>query len=104
MPPLPVMNDKVRLFVSGRGIISSYYSLQNLEKTLTFYKIKAPFNGVLVQANITEGSLIRPGQVLGEFIAPGDYELMVALPKSYVSNISKAVSYTHLTLPTNREV
>lgn len=87
--PLPDMEEKVRLFVSGRGIISSYYSLQNLEKTLTFYEIKAPFNGVLVSANVTEGSLIMPGQNLGEFIAPGDYELMVALPKSYVSKIAK---------------
>jgi RND family efflux transporter MFP subunit len=89
VPILPAMEEKVRLFVSGRGIISSYYSLQNLEKTLTFYEIKAPFNGVLVSANVTEGSLIRPGQELGEFIAPGDYELMVALPKSYVSKIAK---------------
>lgn len=89
VPILPAMEEKVRLFVSGRGIISSYYSLQNLEKTLTFYEIKAPFNGVLVSANVTEGSLIRPGQELGEFIAPGDYELMVALPKSYVSKIAR---------------
>ena len=96
------MDDKVRLFVSGRGIISSYYSLQNLEKTLTFYRIKAPFNGVLVQANITEGSLIRPGQVLGEFIAPGDYELMVALPKSYISNISKGAEVKVKSIDTNQ--
>lgn len=89
VPSLPAMQEKVRLFISGRGIISSYYSLQNLEKTLTFYEIKAPFNGVLVSANVTEGSLIRPGQELGEFIAPGDYELMVALPKSYVSKIAR---------------
>ena len=82
VPRLPDMEEKVRLFVSGRGIISSYYSLQNLENTLTFYEIKAPFSGVLVSANVTEGSLISPGQELGEFIAPGDYELMVALPES----------------------
>ena len=49
-------------------------------------------SGVLVSANVTEGSLITPGQELGEFIAPGDYELMVALPKSYVSKIAKGSS------------
>ena len=92
VPRLPVMEEKVRLFVSGRGIISSYYSLQNLENTLTFYEIRAPFNGVLVSTNVTEGSLISPGQELGEFIAPGDYELMVALPKSYVSKITKGAT------------
>ncbi len=86
-PPLPDMDEDVRLFISGRGIISSYYSLQNLEKSLTFYTIRAPFDGVLVAANVTEGSLIRPGQELGDFIAPDNYELKVALPKSYVEKI-----------------
>jgi membrane fusion protein (multidrug efflux system) len=86
-PPLPDMDEDVRLFISGRGIISSYYSIQNLEKSLTFYTIRAPFDGVLVAANVTEGSLIRPGQELGDFIAPDHYELKVALPKSYVEKI-----------------
>jgi membrane fusion protein, multidrug efflux system len=88
VPPFPVMEENVRLFISGRGIISSYYSLQNLEKSLTFYNIKAPFDGVLVAANVTEGSLIRPGQELGDFIAPDHYELKVSLPKSYVEKIA----------------
>ncbi|MGA1030626.1 MAG: efflux RND transporter periplasmic adaptor subunit [Flavobacteriaceae bacterium] len=87
VPALPQMEENVRLFISGRGIISSYYTLQNLEKSLTFYTIKAPFDGVLVGANVTEGSLIRPGQELGDFIAPHHYELKVALPKSYVEKI-----------------
>jgi RND family efflux transporter MFP subunit len=82
------MAENVRLFISGRGIISSFYTLQNLEKNLTFYNIKAPFDGVLVAANVTEGSLIRPGQELGDFIAPDHYELKVALPKSYVEKIA----------------
>jgi multidrug efflux pump subunit AcrA (membrane-fusion protein) len=102
VPRLPVMEEKVRLFVSGRGIISSYYSLQNLENTLTFYEIRAPFNGVLVSTNVTEGSLISPGQELGEFIAPGDYELMVALPKSYVSKITKGASVNVKSIDTDQ--
>jgi multidrug efflux pump subunit AcrA (membrane-fusion protein) len=32
--------------------------------------------------------LIRPGQELGDFIAPDHYELKVALPKSYVEKIA----------------
>ncbi len=103
VPELPKMDNQVRLFVSGRGVISSYYSLQNLEKTLSFYKIKAPFSGVLVQANVTEGSLIRPGQLLGEFIAPVDYELMVALPKSYLSNIEKDAQVNVKSIDTGQE-
>ena len=92
VPAIPAMEENVRLFISGRGIISSYYALQNLEKSLTFYSIKAPFDGVLVAANVTEGSLIRPGQELGDFIAPDHYELKVALPKSYVEKIAVGAS------------
>ena len=92
VPALPAMEENVRLFISGRGIISSYYALQNLEKSLTFYSIKAPFDGVLVAANVTEGSLIRPGQELGDFIATDHYELKVALPKSYVEKIAVGAS------------
>ena len=103
VPQLPKMDDKVKLFVSGRGIISSYYSLLNLEKTLSFYTIRAPFNGVLVNANVTEGSLIRPGQELGEFISPGDYELMVALPKSYLSNIEKGAKVKVKSIDTGQD-
>ena len=87
VPALPAMSENTRLFISGRGIISSYYSLQNLEKSLDFYTLRAPFDGILVSSNVTEGSLIRPGQELGEFIAPYAYELKVALPKSYVEKI-----------------
>ena len=103
VPQLPKMNDKVKLFVSGRGVISSYYSLLNLEKTLGFYTIRAPFNGVLVNANVTEGSLIRPGQELGEFISPGDYELKVALPKSYLSNIEKGAKVKVKSIDTGKD-
>ena len=103
VPQLPKMNDKVKLFVSGRGVISSYYSLLNLEKILSFYTIRAPFNGVLVNANVTEGSLIRPGQELGEFISPGDYELLVALPKSYLSNIEKGAKVKVKSIDTGQD-
>ena len=103
VPQLPKMDDKVKLFVSGRGVISSYYSLLNLEKTLSFYTIRAPFNGVLVNANVTEGSLIRSGQELGEFISPGDYELMVALPKSYLSNIEKGAKVKMKSIDTGQD-
>ena len=103
VPQLPKMDDKVKLFVSGRGVISSYYSLLNLEKMLSFYTIRAPFSGVLVNANVTEGSLIRPGQELGEFISPGDYELMVALPKSYLSNIEKGAKVKVKSIDTGKD-
>lgn len=101
-PSLPKMEEKVRLFVSGRGLISSYYALQNLEKNLQYYSLKAPFDGVLVSANMTEGSLVRPGQQMGEFIATDQYELKVSLPKTFIQKIEEGAKVSLKSIDTNQ--
>lgn len=84
VPPLPeTSTDKERYFINGRGLITAYYNIQNLEQRLVKYRITAPFDGVLTEALVTEGTLIRNGQKLGEFIDPEIYELQVALSKEY---------------------
>ncbi|RAJ08086.1 efflux RND transporter periplasmic adaptor subunit [Arenibacter echinorum] len=84
VPPLPEMNtDKEKYFISGRGILTNYYTTKNLEQRLAKYTIVAPFNGVLTEALVTEGTLVRSGQKLGEFINTNDYELEVAISKTY---------------------
>ncbi len=85
-PKLPEMtSEKENYFITGRGIVSSYYNVKNLEQRLAKYTIRAPFNGILTEALVTEGSLIRNGQKLGAFIDPSVYEMEVALSKSYAS-------------------
>ncbi len=82
--PLPVMEDeKVNFFITGRGILSSYYNIKNLEQRLSKYSIFAPFSGVLTEALVTKGTLIRPGQKLGEFIDTSVYELELAIGKTF---------------------
>ncbi|AFU67938.1 cation/multidrug efflux membrane fusion protein, AcrA family [Psychroflexus torquis ATCC 700755] len=104
--PLPESKtDKERFFIYGRGINTAYYNVKNLEERLVKYKITAPFNGVLIEALVTEGTLIRSGQKLGEYIDPEVYELQVAIAKEYadllqegesvsLSNNKKTQSYT----------
>nr|WP_299346468.1 HlyD family efflux transporter periplasmic adaptor subunit [Allomuricauda sp.] len=83
-PKLPEMaSEKERFFISGRGILSNYYNVKNLEQRLSKYNIIAPFNGVLTDALVTEGTLVRVGQKLGEFINTGVYELEVSVSKTY---------------------
>ena len=83
-PKLPEMSsEKENYFITGRGIVSSYYNLKNLEQRLSKYIIVAPFSGILTEALVTEGTLIRNGQKLGEFIDPTEYEMEVAISKSY---------------------
>ena len=83
-PQLPELStEKERYFISGRGILTSYYNVKNLEERLSKYNIRAPFTGVLTEALVTEGTLIRSGQKLGEFIDTGIYELEVAVSKTF---------------------
>ncbi|WP_452218388.1 efflux RND transporter periplasmic adaptor subunit [Lacinutrix undariae] len=85
-PKLPQMtSDKENYFITGRGIVSQYYNVKTLEQRLSKYTISAPFNGILTEALVTEGTLIRGGQKLGEYINPAVYEMEVSISKSYVS-------------------
>lgn len=72
--PKPV-NEQEKMFISGRNIYVTYYNVQNAELTLAKYKLQAPFDGVLIDAAVTEGSLVRPGQKLGTFIKSDVFEL-----------------------------
>jgi len=103
LPELPEMSEKLKLFVSGRGLLSSYYSVQSMEQNLSYYSVRAPFDGVLVEATVTEGSLIRPGQQLGVFIKPGIYELAVQLPKTYVEFIAEGLEVSLNSLDGNQQ-
>ena len=79
-PKLPeITTEKEKFFITGRGIYTSYYNVKNLEQRLGKYTIRAPFTGILTEALVTEGTLVRVGQKLGEFIQTGTYELEVAV-------------------------
>ncbi len=98
-PELPKMiSEKENYFITGRGIVSSYYNVKNLEQRLSKYVITAPFDGILTEALATEGSLVRNGQKLGEFINPKVYEMEVAISKSFANilKVGEKVSLTNL--------
>lgn len=78
-------SDKEKFFITGRNIYTTYYSTKNLEIILTKYNLKAPYDGVLTDALVTPGSLVRPGQKLGEYIDPTVYEMEVSVNKSILN-------------------
>lgn len=83
-PALPEpVSDKEKYFITGRNIYSTYYSLKNLENRLGKFTIRAPFNGILTEAMVSEGTLVRNGQQLGEFIQKGTYEMSVAISAEF---------------------
>ena len=98
-PTLPeISGEKENYFITGRGIVSAYYNVKNLEQRLTKYRIIAPFSGILTEALVTEGTLVRNGQKLGEFINPSVYEMEVAVSKSFANILKEgeAVTLTNL--------
>lgn len=115
-PKLPgVSSEKEKYFITGRGIFSSYYNLKNLEQRLSKYSISAPFKGILTETLVTEGTLVRSGQKLGEFIKTGVYELEVAVSKTYadflevgeqveLSNLDKTQNYLGTVVRVNGRV
>lgn len=83
-PKLPeTTSEKEKFFISGRGILTNYYNVKNLETKLNKYTLRAPFSGILTQANVTQGTLIRAGQKLGEFIDTSVFELEVNVNEEY---------------------
>jgi len=80
--PLPEpASDKEKFFITGRNIYTTYYNTKNMEIVYSKYSLKAPFDGVLTEALVTPGALVRNGQKLGEFINPSVYELELAIGK-----------------------
>ena len=97
IPKLPeFLSEKEKYFISGRGILTAYYNVKNLEVRLSKHEIRAPFSGVLTEALVTNGSLVRVGQKLGEFIDTGVYEMEVSINAEFADlvRVGKAVTLT----------
>ena len=88
-PQLPeTSSQKERYFITGRGLYSAYYNVKNLEQRLGKYRITAPFSGILTEALVNKGTLVRSGQKLGEFIDTSVYELEVSIGKKFSDLLS----------------
>lgn len=89
-PKLPdVSSNKEKLFVSGKNIYNAFYNIKNMEEHLSKFTIKAPFQGTIIESNVTRGTLIRSGQKLGEIIDNTGFELQVSLPASKYLYVQK---------------
>ncbi|NJL14729.1 MAG: HlyD family efflux transporter periplasmic adaptor subunit [Microscillaceae bacterium] len=80
LSPLPTpSHDKLRYFIISNNLYNQYYTIKSQENRLQKYTIAAPFSGVVTEANINPGSLVRIGQKLGEIINNYGFELEAAI-------------------------
>ena len=94
----PFSTDKEKYFVSGKGITTGYFNLKNLEVKLKKYSIKAPYKGILTESFVTDGTLVRAGQKLGEYIDPSVFEMEVSINAAFADllKIGNSVALTNL--------
>lgn len=89
LPKFPdVDKPQLRYYLSTNNIYNLYYNIKSAEEVLDRYKIKAPFDGTVVESRLDEGSLVRPGIPLGEFIRTDKYEIRASVS---ITDVSKAV-------------
>lgn len=82
LPALPSLNNQqLKQFLSTRAVLSSYYTLQSQEERLKKHKIHAPYSGVLSEALIDPGTLVRAGQKMGTFVRNGSFELEASVSR-----------------------
>jgi multidrug efflux pump subunit AcrA (membrane-fusion protein) len=89
LAPLPKTSlDQERYYIASRNIYNQYYSIKSMEETWDKYTIEAPYDGIVSQANINPGTLVRVGQKLGEFTSTVTFELKTPVGVNQVQHLS----------------
>ncbi len=95
LAPLPEPGSKQeKLFVASRNIFTQYYNIKSTEERLDKYTLFAPFSGVITEAAINPGAVVRAGQKLGELMNTSRYELEATIPLSDLKYIDVGNSVT----------
>lgn len=78
LPELPeVKDEKLKIFLASRSVISEYYGIQQDEKRLERHKLFAPFNGTIAQVNLEVGGYINTGGQIAKLIRTDELEVEV---------------------------
>ena len=72
-------SDQERYYIASRNIYNQYYTVKAMEETLFKYTLRAPFEGIVTEANINPGTLVRGGQRLGVFTNTSLLEMEAAV-------------------------
>lgn len=80
LPPLPqIASSQEKIFLSSRGILSTYYSIKSSEERLKKYNLYAPFSGAIQEVTLEVGSVANPGSRIAKLIKTSELEIEVPL-------------------------
>ena len=86
LPPLPeTNNEKLKIFLASRRVLSEYYGILQDEKRLSRHSLFAPFNGTFTQVNFEVGAYVNTGGQIAKMIRTDQLEVEVPVE----NNLSK---------------
>jgi multidrug efflux pump subunit AcrA (membrane-fusion protein) len=78
LPELPaVRNEKLKIFLASRNVLSEYYGIKQDEKRLKRHSLYAPFNGTFTQVNFEVGGYVNAGGQIAKMIRTDQLEVEV---------------------------
>lgn len=78
LPELPeVRDEKLRIFLASRNVLSEYYGIRQDEKRLSRHSLYAPFNGTFTQVNFEVGGYVNTGGQIARMIRTDQLEVEV---------------------------
>jgi len=86
LPSLPkIKDDKLKIFLASRNVISEYYSIKRDELQLNRRKVRAPFDGTYKEVYMELGAYTNTGGRVARAIKTDELELEVPLDLSDAS-------------------
>jgi multidrug efflux pump subunit AcrA (membrane-fusion protein) len=101
LPPLPnglvAENEKLKIFLASRNVLTDYYSIKKDEMALKRFSLYAPFNGTFLNVNFEVGAYVNPGTQLARMISTDNLEVEVPVKNDLsewikVGSVAKVVS------------
>jgi len=84
LPEMPAIKDeKLKIFLASRNILSEYYGIQQDEKRLKRHSLYAPFNGTFTQVNFEVGGYVNTGGQIAKMIRTDQLEVEVPVKNEH---------------------
>ena len=82
LPPMPeIKDDKLKIFLASRNVISEYYNIERDELQLKRRTVRAPFNGTFKDVYMELGAYTNTGGRVARAIRTDHLELEVAVQR-----------------------
>ena len=90
LPPMPeIMDNKMKIFLASRNVISEYYNIQRDELQLQRHTVRAPFKGTFIDVYMELGAYTNTGGRVARAINTDHLELEVPLKRADASWVQK---------------